>query len=92
LPGIGQAAQNNEELKMAKAYCPNCDAAVVKDNPRIGTTITCRECGTDLEIISLNPFEVDFPLDYDEDFDDDWEDEEEEDEAEEDEEDEENAY
>ena len=59
---------------MAKAYCPNCDAAVIKDNPRVGAMISCRECGTELEIISTNPFEVDFPLDYgdDEEWDDDW--------------------
>jgi len=31
--------------------------------------ISCHECGTELEIISTNPFEVDFPLDYDIDWD-----------------------
>jgi len=41
------------------------------EDPREGAVITCRECGTKLEIISTNPFEVDFPLDYDEDWGDD---------------------
>jgi lysine biosynthesis protein LysW len=66
---------NDKEREMAKAYCPNCDAAVIKDNPRVGTMISCRDCGTELEIISTNPFEVDFPLDYgddEEELDDDW--------------------
>jgi len=36
--------------------------------------ITCRECGTELEIISTDPFEVDFPLDYDYD-EEDWDEE-----------------
>jgi alpha-aminoadipate carrier protein LysW len=65
---------------MPKAYCPNCDAVVIKDNPRVGAMVTCRECSTELEIISTNPFEVDFPLDYDEDWDEDveWEEEDEE--------------
>jgi lysine biosynthesis protein LysW len=60
---------------MAKAYCPNCDASVIKDNPRVGAMITCRACDTELEIISVSPFEVDFPLDYgdDEEWDEDWE-------------------
>jgi lysine biosynthesis protein LysW len=60
---------------MAKTYCPNCDAAVIKDNPRVGTMLTCRECDTELEIISVSPFEVDFPFDYgdDEEWDDSWE-------------------
>jgi alpha-aminoadipate carrier protein LysW len=70
------------EVKMSKAYCPSCDAVVIKDNPRVGAMVTCRECGTELEIISINPFEVDFPLDYDEDYeeedqDEDWDEEEE---------------
>ena len=55
---------------MPKTYCPNCDAVISVDSPREGATVTCRECGTELEIISTNPFEVDFPLDFDEDWDD----------------------
>jgi alpha-aminoadipate carrier protein LysW len=77
------------EVKMAKAYCPNCDAAVIKDNPHLGVMVTCRECGTELEIISTNPFEVDFPIDYDdEELSKDWD----EDEDEEDEDEEEDQY
>jgi len=78
---LDEAYKINREVKMAKAYCPNCDAAVIKDNPRIGAMITCRECDTELEIISISPFEVDFPLDYDdEEWDEAWEEEEEEEE------------
>lgn len=79
---------------MAKAYCPNCDAAVIKDNPRVGAMITCRECETELEIISINPFEVDFPFDYgDEDeWDESWEEDEEDFDDEEEEEEEEEQY
>ncbi len=62
---------------MSKAYCPSCDAVVIKDSPRVGAMVTCRECGTELEIVSINPFEVDFPLEYDEDYDEDWDEEEE---------------
>jgi lysine biosynthesis protein LysW len=58
---------------MPEAYCPSCDAAITVEKPRIGATVRCRECDTELEIISASPFEVDFPLDYDEE----WEDEEE---------------
>ena len=62
---------------MHKTYCPSCDAIVSVEKPRIGAMVTCRECDMELEIISIDPFEVDFPLDYDEDWDDDWEDEDE---------------
>jgi lysine biosynthesis protein LysW len=61
---------------MAKTYCPACDAVINVDNPCEGAMIKCPECGMELETISTNPFEVDFPLDYGED----WDDEEEEDE------------
>jgi lysine biosynthesis protein LysW len=61
---------------MAKTYCPSCDAVIARDNPRVGAMITCQECDTELEIISTNPFEVDFSLDYDEEWDDEVEDDE----------------
>jgi lysine biosynthesis protein LysW len=58
---------------MPKTYCPGCDAVVSVQDPREGAMINCHECGAALEIISVDPFEVDFPLDYDEDWDDDEE-------------------
>jgi lysine biosynthesis protein LysW len=60
---------------MAKAYCPNCDSVISVENPRMGAMITCGDCGQELETISVNPFEVDFPLE------DDWDYEEEDDEG-----------
>ena len=60
---------------MAKAYCPSCEAVVSVEQPRIGAMVTCAECGQELEVISTNPFEVDYPLDAGWE-DDDWEDEE----------------
>jgi lysine biosynthesis protein LysW len=60
---------------MAKAYCPNCDSVISVEKPRMGAMITCGDCGQELETISVNPFEVDFPLE------DDWDYEEEDDEG-----------
>jgi alpha-aminoadipate carrier protein LysW len=57
--------------KMAKTYCPNCDAVISIDKPKMSATVRCRECDTQLEVISIDPFEVDFPLDYEEDWGDD---------------------
>jgi len=51
---------------MPKTYCPNCDAVISVGNPRKGAMIKCSECDVELEIISINPFEVDFPLDLEE--------------------------
>jgi lysine biosynthesis protein LysW len=56
---------------MAETYCPNCDATITVGDPRLDATIKCRACDTNLEIISTDPFEVDFPLEYDEDWDED---------------------
>ena len=52
---------------MAMASCPECDADIVRSNPRVGDKIKCPECDMELEIISDVPFEVDYPID------DDWE-------------------
>lgn len=56
---------------MSKTYCPSCDAEISVEKPKEGAMIKCGECGTGLEIISTDPFEVDFPLDDDTDWDDD---------------------
>ena len=60
---------------MAKAYCPQCDAAIGVDRPRAGAMVTCRRCTTVLEIISTNPLVVDFTLDYGQEWDDEGDDE-----------------
>ena len=56
---------------MAKAYCPNCDAEVSMNSPRLGTMFQCPDCEVDLEVVSVNPFDVDFPSDNYDDWDDD---------------------
>lgn len=60
---------------MSKTYCPNCDAVISVKRPREGAHIKCPECRVELEIISTDPFEVDFLQDWE---DQDWEDEDEE--------------
>ena len=50
---------------MPKTYCPECDAVISVENPRDGAMINCPLCGERLEIIGVEPFEVDFPLDDD---------------------------
>jgi alpha-aminoadipate carrier protein LysW len=57
---------------MATTFCPECDGVISVENPREGSTLRCPNCGEELEVISSDPFEVDFPLD--DDWDDDWDD------------------
>ena len=58
---------------MPKTSCPACDAIISVEKPRDGAMLKCPDCGEELEIISTDPFEVDFPLDWE-----DWDDEEDE--------------
>ena len=44
--------------------CPNCGSNVpLPEEKNIGDYVFCPECNTELEIINLNPIELDWPLD-----------------------------
>ena len=76
--------------------CPKCDAGIDVDEEDLdeGDTVTCDECGADLNVTSLDPVELEAADDEDEDdeeeededfdFDEDEDEDEEEDEEEED--------
>lgn len=63
---------------MFTTYCPDCDAPIqVSPEVEIGTIFECPACGVALEVISLEPLELDlalgFSIDYDpEDQEDKW--------------------
>ncbi len=48
---------------MAKV-CPECDNPLVIDEDEVeaGDTVTCDECGTELEVVTVDPLELS-PLD-----------------------------
>ncbi len=65
-------------------HCPECDALVDMEQDEVeeGQTLSCPECGVDLEIVSTNPLEVELveeeeELDEEEDMEEDEDDEEE---------------
>ena len=63
---------------MPTGTCPECEADVhVETDADKGDTILCEECGTELEVVGLDPVELDIVEDDDEDFDDEDEEEEE---------------
>lgn len=48
-----------------RGLCPNCDARFQLDEEvRLWSRVTCPECGADLEVIELDPLELDFYMDY----------------------------
>jgi alpha-aminoadipate carrier protein LysW len=52
---------------MQSAVCSQCGSSIsVGTQPKLGKLVTCSECGTELEIVWLNPLELDFPLEEDE--------------------------
>ncbi|MDT4969483.1 MAG: alpha-aminoadipate/glutamate carrier protein LysW [Acidobacteriota bacterium] len=60
---------------MPTGTCPECDADVhVDTDTDKGETVACEECGTELEVVGLDPLELDIveeeDLDEDEEEDD----------------------
>lgn len=55
---------------MARVYCPDCDGKIVLDpQVRVGHKLICPNCDAELEVISIDPPEVDWAYDWS------WEDE-----------------
>jgi len=52
---------------MQSAECPQCGNNVqVGSQPTIGKLVKCKECGSELEVVWLDPVELDWPLDEEE--------------------------
>jgi alpha-aminoadipate/glutamate carrier protein LysW len=63
---------------MAEAMCPDCGQPVeVGPKPKLGQWLTCPHCSADLEVVSVNPVELDWAGEIDEDHEDEFWDEEE---------------
>ncbi|HLJ89160.1 MAG TPA: hypothetical protein VKZ53_20245 [Candidatus Angelobacter sp.] len=62
------------------AYCPECETAMDLDVEELeeGEIVSCPECGTDFEIVTTHPLELNLVEDPDEDEEEAAEDEEEE--------------
>ena len=43
------------------AFCPECEAAIDMEDGNFeeGQTLDCPECGAELEIVNINPVELD---------------------------------
>ncbi len=45
---------------MSTTYCPECEAEITLDaSTETGEIVVCPDCGVDLEVIALDPAEVD---------------------------------
>lgn len=43
---------------MPIADCPNCEEPVHVDSPEVGIAVNCSDCGADLEIVGVDPLEL----------------------------------
>ena len=56
-----------EKEPMNEAYCPDCDRLIhLPSKPSVGDPVTCPHCRAKLEVIDLNPIELDWMYDDDE--------------------------
>jgi lysine biosynthesis protein LysW len=60
---------------MARGYCPDCDESISLRNPKVGQVLLCPHCDTEVEVVGLDPLELDWA--YASADDDDWDDEDE---------------
>jgi len=57
----------NRSQEMQSAECPQCGVEVsVGSQPKLGKLVACKECGAELEVVWLDPLELDWPIDEDE--------------------------
>lgn len=48
---------------MASVYCPDCDESINLRNPRVGQKLFCPHCETEVEVISVDPLDLDWAHD-----------------------------
>ena len=53
---------------MPRAICPDCDEDVVfATRPRLGQVVYCSSCDARLEVVEVDPLELDWALDAEDD-------------------------
>ena len=57
---------------MTAAECISCGAEIgFRTQPKMGMLITCPECDSELEVVWLDPVELDWPFDDDDEYEED---------------------
>jgi lysine biosynthesis protein LysW len=49
---------------MAISFCPDCDGQISLSQARLGQKLICPYCETQLEVISVEPLELDWAIDW----------------------------
>jgi alpha-aminoadipate carrier protein LysW len=62
-----QTAPARSNFSMPYAACPGCDQNIfLRRNPKLGDIVYCDNCEADLEVVNINPIELDWPWEEDE--------------------------
>ncbi len=48
--------------------CPECEGDLTLNDPMLGEIVPCPDCGSELEVISLEPLELDLAPEVEEDW------------------------
>ena len=48
--------------------CPECEAEITLEAPMLGEIVPCPDCGAELEVIALDPVEIDLAPEVEEDW------------------------
>ncbi len=51
-----------------ESLCPECEGSLVLDDPMVGEILPCPYCGVDLEVIALDPLQLDVAPEVEEDW------------------------
>jgi alpha-aminoadipate carrier protein LysW len=50
---------------MTKAYCPDCDGRItLNPSVKLGQKLSCPHCDAELEVIGVDPLELDWAYDW----------------------------
>lgn len=64
IASINRGSGKKMRQETPKIRCPNCNTFIKVEKPREGVVIVCPGCSAELEIVSKDPFEVDFTADW----------------------------
>lgn len=57
--GFVRISEFLEVKKLSTVDCPECSSSVdIQPSPSLGDIVDCDDCGTDLEIVGLDPLEL----------------------------------
>lgn len=56
LPVVVRAPREGPDGDTMTAHCPECDNAISIEKPLRGEIVVCSDCGTELEVVSEDPF------------------------------------